>query len=355
VTGSGRAPTVTVLMAVYNGEPYLGEAIESILEQSHRDFEFVIVDDGSTDRSRERITGYADPRIRLLTNDGNLGLGAALNRGLASATGALVARQDADDVSKPTRLERQLAYLTRHPEVAVVGSWYRKIDPAGRDVGLRRLPCSPLDIRWAMLFHCPLIHSAVMFRRGPIADRVGSYDPRFAYAQDYDLWSRVAAVFPMANLTEPLVRLRTNPGSMTSTYGERTREGPEISIANIGRLLGWTAPPAGFERRRNAMEALVLSADPDVTADDLVQAIPEVLTLHQAFSQAERLPPAEASARGATLQRHMAGRLLALCRRGRCRTAADARHVLAEATRLSPRALVSADGLRLAVTGLGHA
>jgi hypothetical protein len=349
---SGASPSVTVLMAVYNGERYVREAVDSILGQSYRDFEFIIVDDGSTDRSRALIAEYTDPRIRLLVNEANQGLAVALNRGIASAAGTLVARQDADDVSEPNRLERQVAYLTRHPEVTVVGSWYRKINPEGHDIGLRRLPCDPLDIRWAMLFHCPLIHSAVMFRRAVIARDGPPYDPRFAYAQDYDLWSRIARVSLAANLAEPLVRVRTNPWSMTATYGERTREGPQISISNINRLTGWGGPPELLERRLAAMEGLVLGADPAATIDDLAGVIPEILALHTAFSGAEHLPVLVTRARGATLRRHMARRMLALSRR-RSRPPADARRALREAWRLSRAALVSPDALRLAAAGLG--
>jgi len=355
MTSQGE-PTVSVLMAVYNGERYVAEAVESILAQTYRDFEFVIVDDGSTDGSRNVIERHSDSRIRLVPSAENSGLAAALNRGLAVCRGFLVARQDADDVSEPDRLARQVAYLEAHPDVAVVGSWYRKIDPEGQDLGLRRLACEPLDVRWAMLFHCPLIHSAVMFRRAPLVERGWEYDSSIKYGEDYALWSRVMEELAIANVAEPLVRLRSNPWSMTATYGNHTLKGREISIENIGRLLGWTRPPEGFARRHAAMEALVLGADPELSIDDLIAAVPDVLMVNRAFTRRERLPAAHARVREAALRRHVAHRLLWLGRRRG--TAADACRVAAMVRRLNPRALVSADMLRLAAAstmrGLGR-
>ena len=351
---TNRTATVSVLMAVYNGDRYVAESVESILGQTYCDFEFVIVDDGSTDRSREVIARYSDPRIRLVPSPENSGLATALNRGLALCQGSLVARQDADDVSEPDRLARQVAYLEANPDVAVVGSWYRKIDSEGRDLGLRRLACQPLDVRWAMLFHCPLIHSAVMFRRAPLIARGWEYDSSIKYGEDYALWSRMVHELAIANVAEPLVRLRSNPWSMTATYGDHTLKGRAISIENIGRLLGWTKPPEGFAGRHAAMEALVLAADPALSVDDLIAAIPDVLTVSQAFSRRERLPAAHARDREAALRRHMAHRLLWLGRR-RGHTAADAYRVIAMVRRLSPRVFLSADTLRLAAAGTARA
>jgi hypothetical protein len=261
-----------------------------------------------------------------------------------------VARQDADDVSEPDRLARQVAYLEIHPDVALVGSWYRKIDLHGRDLGLRCLPCDPLDIRWAMLFHCPLVHSAVVFRRAALAQRGWAYDARFAYAQDYALWSRIAAELPLANVGAPLVRLRVSPWSMTATYGDRLLEGSEISIANIGRLLGWTEPPPGFASRRTAMVALAIGGDAELSVAELMAAVPDVLTVNQVFSRREQLSSADAHAREVALRRHMAHRLLWLGRRRQC-TAADTFRLMAMVRRLSPRVFLSSEALRLAAAG----
>jgi glycosyltransferase involved in cell wall biosynthesis len=349
------APAVTVLMPVYNGERFLRQAIDSILAQTFGDFELVIVDDGSTDRSCELVRGCADTRIRLVRNDTNLGLMRSLNRGLAASTADLVARQDADDLSEPRRLERQVAHLQRHPEIAVLGSWYTKIGLDGAPLGLRRLPCDPLDVRWAMLFHCPLIHSAVVFRRSVLAAHTGFYDETFSYGEDYDLWSRVAEHLPVANLGEYLVRLRISPWSMTATYGERTLMGPQVSLRNIGRLLGWSGgPPPGYDRMLAAMEGLLLGGNPELTPEELVAAIPEIFRLHEAFSRKHALTGAPARHRHAALERRIAHRLLELASL-RGKRPVEARQLLAAAWRVRPRAIASLGGLRAAAAITGAA
>src|ERR1044071_4428932 len=139
-------------MAVHNGEYYLHEAMESILRQSFCDFEFIIVDDASTDRTRELIFSFNDPRVRLVENREKLGQTRSLNRGLELAHGEFVARQDADDISEPERLAKQAGFLETKRELALLGTWYKKIDARGAALGLRELPCEWLEIRWALIF-----------------------------------------------------------------------------------------------------------------------------------------------------------------------------------------------------------
>ena len=134
-------PKVTVLMAVYNGERYLRDAVESILCQTFRDFQFLIINDGSTDNTRDLILSYDDARIVLVDSEHNVGQTRSLNRGLELAAGELIARQDADDISEPDRLAKQVAFLERHPEVALLGTWYKEIDVQGTVIGKRKLPC----------------------------------------------------------------------------------------------------------------------------------------------------------------------------------------------------------------------
>lgn len=212
-------PKVTVLMAVYNGERFLREAIESILYQSYKDFEFLIINDGSTDNSRNIILSYNDSRIRLIDNNKNLGLTQSLNIGLKLAEGKYIARQDADDISDPERIEKQVSYLENHQEVALLGSWYKEINEEGKIINKSKLPCDHTEICWYLWFFCPFVHSAVMLRKLMVIEKVGFYNESFVYAQDRELWFRICRVLPAANLDEYLIKLRINPHSMTATYG----------------------------------------------------------------------------------------------------------------------------------------
>jgi glycosyl transferase family 2 len=277
-------PLVTVLMAVHNGGAFLRESIDSILSQTFADFEFLIVDDGSTDRSQEVVLSYTDPRIRLLVNDRNRGLSASLNRGLREARGTYVARQDADDISEATRLEREVAHLEKHRDVALLGTCYTKIDEAGKFLGHRRLPLDYVQIRWSLLFYCAFAHTSVMFRRRLVMERVGTYDESYAYAQDYDLWWRIAEVLPVENLLNRLVTVRISQSSMTATYGGRLMEGPRISIAHLAPLLEWNiADVDGNLKNYNRLHCLLYGSPHELPGDEITRAIEQIVNLVPAF------------------------------------------------------------------------
>ena len=233
-------PKVTVLMAVYNGEGYLRETIESILVQTFQDFEFLIINDGSIDSTREIICSYKDSRIKLVDNEQNIGLTKSLNKGWRLAKGELIARQDADDISEPERLARQVDFLEANSEVVLVGSWYKEIDSEGNFLRECSLPCDSTSIRWEILFYSPFVHSAVMFNKNTVSEQIGFYDEAFSYAQDYDLWWRITRNLKVANIDECLMRLRINPSSMTATYGKIVDDEPlKIKANNIQYLLGY--------------------------------------------------------------------------------------------------------------------
>lgn len=202
---------VTVLMPVFNGERFLREAIESILRQTHRDFELLIINDGSTDRSRDIVLSYSDPRITLVENAENIGLAAALNVGIRLAKYELVARQDADDISLPERLALQVDFLEENQNVALVGTQAAIIDRQGFRAGLvLDRACTHDSIRWDLLFDNGFTHTSVMFRRSIIA-QLGGYDSAFRYCQDYALWTQVARHHCVANLDVCLVHYRVHP------------------------------------------------------------------------------------------------------------------------------------------------
>lgn len=189
-------PQVTVLMSVYNGEKYLREAIDSILVQSFKDFEFLIIDDGSTDSSADIIRSYTDPRIRIVQNEKNIGLTHSLNKGLKLAKGEYVARMDADDISLPERLEREVAIAGAYPEITVVTTGFANfVNSFGEDNRDSVNKGGTDEIEWIgfedLLEGNKIFHGSVLFKRKNILD-IGGYNERLPTAQDYDLWLRVS-------------------------------------------------------------------------------------------------------------------------------------------------------------------
>jgi glycosyltransferase involved in cell wall biosynthesis len=199
-------------MPVYNGAAFLDAALNSILGQASADFEVLVIDDGSTDDSAIRVAARRDARIRLLRQPENLGLVAALNRGLDEALGEYVARMDADDVSLPQRFARQLAFLDSHPEVGVCGSWMEAFSPDETTVWT-----APVDhdrIRCRLLFESVLYHPTVIMRREMLERHGLRYDPHYPHAEDYELWCRCVRHFRLANLDEVLLRYRIHDASV---------------------------------------------------------------------------------------------------------------------------------------------
>jgi hypothetical protein len=211
-----KRPSISVIMSVHNGRRFLSETIESVLAQSWSDFEFIIVDDGSSDGSTEVIRGYAerDSRLQVLTQEKH-GLTRSLNRGLTVARGEFVARQDADDISAPERLAVQRDYMQQNPNLAAVGSWCRFIDEAGVETGGLRYPVQHEEIAWAMLGYTAIAHPSAMLRRSAI-DRFGAYDETFTYAQDYELWTRwISLGAQLQNIPKDLIFYRVWSGQIS--------------------------------------------------------------------------------------------------------------------------------------------
>ena len=217
-------PRVTVIMPVYNRERYLGEAIESILGQTLADFELLIIDDGSTDGSREIARAYTDARIRLVVNETNLGQPATRNKAIQLARGVYIAMLDSDDTPYPQRLARQVAFLERNPDCTLVGSWKSAMDARGRalPVSGRRPVRADAVCAWA-LFRCPIIHPSVMARAAVLRDN--PYCERFLIGADFELFVRLLANgYKLANVPEVLVRYRQHPGGISQTTASEAAE-----------------------------------------------------------------------------------------------------------------------------------
>lgn len=207
-------PLVSVLMPVYNGAPWIRDAVASVLRQTLGDIELIVVDDGSTDPTPEIVGAISDDRLRL-ERQPRAGLTRSLNRALALAWAPLLARLDADDIALPERLERQRAFLDTHPDVGLVGGAAREVDAAGRLVREVRPPTDDAGIRRALIRRNPFVHSSVMMRR-QVIERAGDYDERWPVAQDYELWMRLSRITRLANLPDIVVIRRLVPGRVTA-------------------------------------------------------------------------------------------------------------------------------------------
>lgn len=240
-----NAPHVSVLVPVYNAAQHLDAAFAGISEQDFVDWELVAVDDASTDASGEILKQWADrdARIRVVRNPTNLGQTPSLNRGLAQCRGRWVARQDADDISRPDRLSVQMRYLARHPQTALLGTQGVLIDERGAKIGLLDVPEDAEAISWCAPFLNPFLHTAVIFRRD-IVQREGGYDESFRIAQDYELWTRLAAGHAVANLPDRLVSYRHAETSLSKTGRNLAfAEADRVSAREFARWMGraWSA------------------------------------------------------------------------------------------------------------------
>ncbi len=209
---TNNKPKVSVLMSVFNCQDYVGQAIESILSQTFKDFEFIIIDDGSKDKTKDILLAWAekDPRIKVVANPENIGLTKSLNKAIKMAQGEYLARQDADDVSLPERLEKQVDFLDNHQSVKLLGTFGYAIDKEGRILKKEILPTSSRRIKRALIKMNPFFHTSVMIRK-EILDRVGGYNEKFLVVQDYELWFRILRIAEGENLPLFLVKKRHQP------------------------------------------------------------------------------------------------------------------------------------------------
>jgi glycosyltransferase involved in cell wall biosynthesis len=210
-------PKITVLMAVYNGEQYLKEAVESILGQNYQDFEFLIINDGSTDRTSEIIRSYDDPRIHMVENVKNRGLIESLNLGFDLAESEFIARMDADDISLPDRLGKQLNFMKKHPEIGVCGGWIEYF--MGKEL-LMNFPATDEEIKKAMVNYNPIAHPTVLMRSELLKQNSIYFDPEYQHVEDYELWVRLASMTKFANIPEVLLKYRIHSDQIGRVYSK---------------------------------------------------------------------------------------------------------------------------------------
>ena len=232
---------ISIVMPVYNAAAYLGEAIHSILSQSLRDWELVIVDDCSTDNSAEIVASFRDERIRFFHLTARSGVSRALNYGISFSRSEFIGRMDADDICVASRFEKQLTFLTSHPEIALVGSALKTF-PSPEVIW--KSPGHHEEIRLEMMFRNPIYHSTVVFRRAAFETLANGYRQEFEPAEDFDLWERMSRNFKVANVPEILVRYR--------------RHGNQASLADPARRLLVTR-----KIKQRAADYLGLTLPPD--------------------------------------------------------------------------------------------
>lgn len=229
-----NTPAITVLMTVYNGRKLLPEAIESILAQTHRDFELLIINDGSTDDSLALLRTYADPRIRIIDQQPNRGIHHTLNRGLREARGRYVAIMDQDDIAVPHRLERLYARMEAQPDLALCGSAIETFGDHPVKPWVRYF--EPDALKVALLFENPICHPSVMLRRSILTDNGLQY-PDVPYAEEYSLWVTLSLLKPIANHPEPLLRYRSHPRQVSRLRNDlQCKSMNRIMIEQLGRL-----------------------------------------------------------------------------------------------------------------------
>jgi glycosyltransferase involved in cell wall biosynthesis len=243
---SQESPFISVVMTVFNDGPFVCEAVTSILRQTFKDFEFIIVDDGAIDDSVQKVLEFKDTRIRLIRQL-NAGLASALNKGILEARGKYIARQDADDISAPDRLELLVRFLDEHPEVGLVGCNALLIDESGHVFSATEHPLDNESIQKALIEkeENPFVHGSVVFRKW-IALKAGLYRTEFRQCQDMDLWLRMAEITQLANIQSSCYSWRFRKGSIGTSY--------RIDKNNYVRLALWCA-----RNRRNGQPEPELS------------------------------------------------------------------------------------------------
>jgi glycosyltransferase involved in cell wall biosynthesis len=287
-------PLVSIVLATYNDAAFLPPSLESLLGQTFRDFELIVVDDGSTDHTPALLDGFKDPRLRVLRNPRNLGLAASLNRGAAIATGKYIARQDADTMSLPNRLEVQVDYLDRHPDVVVVGTSVMAMDEAGKVGGLWMPPPTDIDVKWTLLFRTPFVHPSVVMRADALA-KAGFYseEGEFCYVEDYELWTRLCPVGICVNLHHPLLNFTCRPGSVCGRHADpQQRQIEDVSRRAMAGMIGSEWTPDFWP----AVQKFLYSRAAEQgrwDAPELQLAISALERLYVAFSRSYDFPPVE--------------------------------------------------------------
>jgi glycosyltransferase involved in cell wall biosynthesis len=228
-------------LTVCNGEKFIKKAIDSILVQTYKYFELIIIDDGSTDSSLQIIKQFSDSRIVLFINEQNMGQSYSRNRGIKESVGEYIAIMDSDDIALPDRLEKQVSFLEGNPYISLCSSSATLIDENGAPFGEKNTPENDVEIKLRLLFYCPIIHPTVMFRKADFLNINLLYDEHFVYAQDFDVWSRAMDKLSFFGIQESLLLFRfKHEGSISkSKVGAQSAYAKEIIVRNMRDYIGF--------------------------------------------------------------------------------------------------------------------
>ena len=254
-------PLVSVLLPVYNGEPYLAAALESVLRQDYERLEVIAIDDGSTDRSLHILRRYqeADGRLRVVSRE-NRGLVATLNEGMTMAKGELIARMDADDIAYPTRFSRQIALFQEQPRLGISGTGVDRL------IGDRVVRGTPNPIHrsadWHVLsmFYTVFMHSTVMYNRNVIPADMLTYDATYVHAEDFDLFRRITREFPAAMIDESLVAYRVHDESVTNKHRRPMRRTQRTRLSRCASARTTSQVPSGELSSTNTTSQATLAS-----------------------------------------------------------------------------------------------
>lgn len=252
------SPKISVVMPAHNTGRYIKDAIDSILNQTFTDFEFIIIDDCSTDDSYRIIKEYLnkDDRIILFRNEKNLGIASTRTKGTLCARGKYIVTMDSDDISLPTRLEKQYKYLEAHKDCGVVGSHVEMFNGNNEIVGTKKFQENDIDLRKRIFLYSPVVQPAAMVRK-EVFDNIGYYDPKYVNASDLDFWFRLGTKYKFSNIQEVLLRYRIHNGSITVNnlkrlekvtldIREKYSKGYGYSMSLFDKIINWCIRNTGF-------------------------------------------------------------------------------------------------------------
>lgn len=236
-------PLVSVILPCYNAEDFIEASIKSIMDQTYSNLEIIAIDDCSTDNTFSilQILSKNDNRIKILQNEKNAGLVSSLNNGIINAKGKYIARMDADDISLPQRIERQIKFMEQHVDVALCGSDYLTINSKNKEIGKISFPSENEEIKAALLFTNAFAHPTVVIRK-EILERCGPYEEGLVPAEDYELWIRIAENYKIANIPAYLLKYRVHESNLTLTKKENQKHAFEIILNKHAAAFGYAEP-----------------------------------------------------------------------------------------------------------------